>query len=193
MGAKQFTIIESLEPTGDCVIEIGSERGDGSTEYFYNYCKKNKLDFYTIDFNPTIIENVKNHGWGIPYCMMGEEFMMYTFPKLNKKIWFAYLDNYDWTWEGSDEWDWVKAQKQEYLDLGIRLKNEECRRVHLEQAIEINKYLVPGGYILIDDTWETETGYEGKGGTVVPYLLNNGYVLVPVEDHNAKLLQKKQL
>jgi hypothetical protein len=33
-------------------------------------------------------------------------------------------------------------------------------------------------FVLFDDTWTTGEGYDGKGGTAVPFLLQNGFTVV---------------
>jgi hypothetical protein len=38
--------------------------------------------------------------------------------------------------------------------------------------------LVPGGLVVIDDTWPDGAGYAGKGSDAVPELVANGFTIV---------------
>jgi hypothetical protein len=105
MGAQAYGLIEDIPfLPGECVVELGSERGEGSTYYFVEYCGGRGIPFYTVDPD-------KNDGYTTAsqiarchaYCMTGEQFLAEVFPSFGLKIKFAYLDNFDWAWESWGE------------------------------------------------------------------------------------------
>ena len=89
--------IEELEPN-TTIVEIGSDRGEGSTIYFAELAKKYSLEFHTVD----ILDNAKsqnNHldiNWHIA---VGSTWCQETYPLIDKKISILYLDNFDYIWD----------------------------------------------------------------------------------------------
>lgn len=66
-----------------------------------------------------------------------------------------------------DAWDY-KGDEQE------REASADC---HLEALKAVERYLVKGSMVLIDDIMNPIT-LEGKGKKVIPYMLDNGYTLI---------------
>lgn len=175
MGAKAYKLIEELAPENGAVIEIGSERTEGSTTFLSNYALENSQSFYTVDFNKEQYLNALKitNGKGA-YNMTGEEFLGNIFPLLNEKISFAYLDNFDLvTYDGRD---WTQ-RKELYKSYGFAMNNTNSKIAHMTQAILIEKYAAPKCSILFDDTWidEKTKDYEGKGAWAIRPLKHAGF------------------
>ncbi|KKS77897.1 MAG: hypothetical protein UV74_C0002G0025 [Candidatus Woesebacteria bacterium GW2011_GWB1_43_14] len=120
MVAQGYTIINNIDfEPGEVVIEIGSERGEGST---------------------------------------------------------GYLDNFDWTYEGTENIPRVRRCVAKYKELGVDLNNTDSQKAHLQQSVLVSDYVAKNGVILFDDTWQPSEGvFSGKGGTAVPWLLSHGF------------------
>lgn len=179
------------------IVEVGSERGFGSTYYLAKYCINKGIKFITIDpsddsinsaekilkkFKSNQLKAVKNKG---------EEYF-----KTNNsaKILLAYLDGFDVIFPGAT----VSQERIGfYRDGGIDFIKDGNRisaEVHLETAKLIFENIVEGGIIAIDDTYFENQEWVGKGKTAVPFLLENGFKSVNsikrMRDHSI-LLQKE--
>jgi hypothetical protein len=165
MGARAYVLIDEFEPLdGDSVVEIGSERGEGSTAYFRKYCEDKHLPFYSVDVDPLIENVIKSDGAEWLEAFEGT-------------IGFAYLDNFDYIFEHIAGKEWVQRQIENYAKRGVTMNNENSERAHLEQAKHIARLSRIGTVVIFDDTW-FDNGYHGKGAKAVPYLLGKGFQLV---------------
>jgi hypothetical protein len=187
VGAQAYHIISELNLDSDAVIlEIGAERGEGSTQHFYNFCEKNNLCFITVDFEVQAVNRAKyisrdgiSNQWAFVYHSTGEDFLENVFPTMDKKITFAYLDNFDWLWEGSESDSFYGPARVLYQSYGIEMNNKNSQLAHLEQAKLVNKFSSENCHILLDDTYENTAGdYNGKGGMAVPYLLSKNWNII---------------
>lgn len=198
MGARAYRLFDSVKelPRNSCIVEIGSQRGEGSTDYFIELARKLKVPLYTVDINYEVYIWIahKTHA----FLMSGEEFFERVLPNIGSKIGICYMDGFDWIWQGMDGRDFILAQKEEYKNLGFELHNDASQKSHVRQCQAIVDFKMDyiGTRILFDDTWPTREGYDGKGGSAVPYLLGKGYEVidqVPVaeEDQQGYVLLEK--
>lgn len=200
MGARKYTfaekVIDILPENRDnlCIIEIGSERGEGSTTYFVNFAKEHHISFYTVDFDPIQSENAATicRSVELPvnveaksFCMKGEDFLANVFPSLNKRIVFLYLDNFDFIYDHIIGYQFVNDQICRYNELGTLMNNDVCKEVHLLQATLALPVMSTNSYILCDDTFRKNDKYDGKCGAAVPFLLQNGWDIVEHNDGSA--------
>jgi len=78
------------------------------------------------------------------------------------------------------KWDVAKAGPIHlaYLDsFDYHINADQSSACNLAEAKAILPSLASHGLVLIDDTWTTGAGYEGKGTKTVFYLLNRGFHL----------------
>lgn len=180
MGDRAYIIFEDYyDELEGSVVEIGSSNGEGSTFYFAGlFFRKPKFKFYTIDFNSEVHHNVEFLSSVDAYNMKGEDFLRNKFPE-DEKICFAYLDNFDWIWKGTEYTDHTQYQKNVYSGYNLTMNNHNSQLAHLRQAIEIFKLAADKCVILLDDTM-TDNGewFSGKGGMAVPWLIANGWNLI---------------
>ena len=193
MGAKAYRILEDLLNLSEIgtdkkvmegdIVEIGSERGDGSTEHIQKVAKKYSLNFYTVDYEKEAYELVRDK-LGMKknaFQMTGEHFLENVYSELDSstgKICFAYLDNFDYAFPElvSHGKDFLEKQKKVYEEYDIEYNNENSKKAHLEQAKLIHKYASNPCFILFDDTYfEVDGSYGGKGGYAIPWLEENGW------------------
>jgi hypothetical protein len=184
LGASAFDLILDYEDVIDsgAIVEIGSSRGDGSTHFFAGYVSNNnKFNFYSVDINEeltrhlTKFERVKYSNIKI-LTGKGEE----KLDEIDGPISYAYLDNFDLIRPGTEKDSYIVEQIQKYKkDFDIEMNNENCYHAHLLQAQKINLKCSNKCIIQIDDTHLSNNEWVGKGKTAVPWLLNNGWKVLP--------------
>lgn len=192
-----------LDPQRDVIIEIGTERGEGSTQFFADLAEYAQMLFVTVDVNPDQLRdavNIESHPHACAVLARGEDFLErfddmvdgVDGAKANIKI--AYLDNFDWWWSDVTPWEehHVDFAAKFYEPFGLELNNDNSQATHLKQAQLVHEHNDPGSIIIFDDTWQhspegdsrMEGAYmkatfggtwDGKGGTAVPWLLEHGY------------------
>jgi hypothetical protein len=87
---------------GGSFVEVGSDRGEGSTAWLNHFAARTGRDFFSADFAPEGFENARRVCGSCAYRGLGEDFLSTEFSRVSKsgQISFAYLDNYDWIWAG---------------------------------------------------------------------------------------------
>tara|TARA_Y100001938_G_scaffold147304_1_gene228181 strand:- start:593 stop:1267 length:675 start_codon:yes stop_codon:yes gene_type:complete len=190
MGAKAYTMIEevkqhftsNLEKMKGDIIEIGSERGEGSTTFLKSFANQNSMNFYTVDLDKNVYDGAKSIVGKDAFNMTGEEFLENVYPNLDSssgKICFAYLDNFDYIFPEIESRNFVKEQIELYKTYDVEMNNDNSKLAHLKQSKLIHKYKSDNCFILFDDTYINHQGnYSGKGGTSIPWLLDNGWEIL---------------
>lgn len=159
-----YRIIDNNYTDGD-IVEIGA--GPHSTPFFYNIASTKNIKMHSVD--------VKKNRLPISapiscYVTTGEDFLDH----FTIKIFFCYMDNYDWM----DEQGCTK---------------KESERVHLEQSELLLPRIQKGGIVLFDDTGIERSvehppeyimenlssiTFYGKGATAIPFLLSKGMKII---------------
>jgi len=194
--------MDSVDATGSWV-EIGVDRGEGSTRFFSNQAKKRNVKFYGVDADPDQIARARTTlsstgtafigtNGSIQYEVAqvpdhvglvhakGEDFLeQFAQDNPGQKFSLVYLDNFDWDyWVGGQEEAFVPAQKQHYRDtMGTEMTNINSQKTHLLQAMRLMPLMTKNSIIVCDDTWyhPNEGVFIGKCSAVIPYLLLQGY------------------
>jgi hypothetical protein len=173
-------------------VEIGVDRGEGSTQFFSNLAKDHATRFYAVDADIDQINRIQNTlkvDEQIPDHITvlhstGETFLKeYVQNAQGNKISFVYLDNFDWDYQLNDEGESpgvYQDHKDNYRNkFGLEMTNINSQIAHLQQAICLVSLdlLSDNCVIVCDDTWymPKEGIYSGKCSAVVPYLLANGF------------------
>lgn len=89
--------ITEIEPD-TVMVEIGSDRGEGSTLYYANLAEKNNIKLHTVDVLPNSKISAQNASIEWHTCI-GSEWCKNIYPSINKKISVMYLDNFDYLWD----------------------------------------------------------------------------------------------
>jgi hypothetical protein len=179
MGAKAYDIIEKYNGfLHGPVVEIGSERGEGSTEYLRAFCDPHGLPFFSVDIDEKVHERAKALLGMQAFCMSGERFLEVIAPF---PISFLYLDNFDWIWTPKDD-EKLMPQRNRYRELGYEMTNLNSQAAHLRQMELALPLMAEKCVVLLDDTYATDEPphrrrFDGKGGAVVPYLIAHGFDL----------------
>ena len=205
---EQF--MDQVDPSGSWV-EIGVDRGEGSTKFFSEHAKKRNVKFYGVDADPEQIRKSRialsltgqvfinsdgsmRHEVGhVPDHVelvhaRGEDFLLqFNQDNPTQKFSLVYLDNFDWDyWVGRQEESFVPAQKQHYRDtMGVEMLNLNSQSTHLLQAIRLLPLMTEKSIIVCDDTWyHPEEGvFIGKCSAVIPFLLLHGYQVLDVQGY----------
>ena len=181
-------------------VELGVDRGEGSTRWFSELAQTKATRFYGVDMDPDQIQRAQTNLAATGQAIIqadgsiqmqtgeladhisliadrGEEFLK----KLNntEQISLIYLDNFDWDyWLGREEEAFVAGVKQRYRDtMQTEMTNINSQLTHLLQAIHAMPMMTPNSLIICDDTWAMpeEGTFSGKCSAVIPYALLNGY------------------
>jgi hypothetical protein len=182
------TYYKNVEPWLDKIdqgawVELGVDRGEGSTKWFSEHAKTKATRFYGVDMDPDQIERAKNNFMYKKYAVLGldgqlhmtqvpdhegfanhielvaakgEDFLK-TLHEQNPstKISLMYLDNFDWDyWLGRQEESFVAGVKKRYLDMmNTEMTNLNSQLTHLYQAMVAMPMMAPNSVIICDDTW----------------------------------------
>ena len=159
------------------VIEVGSERFEGSTCFLADFCHRNNLKFYSVDFEIVAHQRAKLIPNTIAVQMKAEDFLKNIFPK-DERICFAYLDGFDYIFDEIKDTKAVIGQIDTYKQYGLELNNENSKKSHLEIARLLLDFVADKCFVMFDDTWGVNGAFEGKGGYAVPFLLENGFKVI---------------
>ena len=172
-------------------VEIGVDRGEGSTKFFVDLAEKRGVKFYGVDADPGQIARANSTmsiAGALParvslVAAKGEDFLLnWRTNTPDEKISLAYLDNFDWDyWLGQQEESFVPIQKQHYRDtMKVEMLNLNSQLTHLTQTIRMLPLMADNSIIVCDDTWyhPNEGIFIGKCSAVIPLLLVSGYSLL---------------
>lgn len=184
MGSRGYEIAGSLTyQPGEVILEIGAERDEGSTKWLARVGPP----IWVVDVDPEACTRVAR----IPGVLAMEGLAEKALIGWSRPIRFAWLDGHDWPYEGPEYppgcWDKQEAQ---YRARGQDYSQAASQASHLRIAELIADHVVSGGVVAFDDTWETSTGWDGKGGTAVPYLLDRGFDWVRTEVEQLELCRR---
>lgn len=177
MGAQAYRIFEQHSDVADdeCVVEVGSERGEGSTSWFSQFCGERGIAFYTVDIDPEVHEGAKALIGACSSCsahlISGEEFL----GTIEKKIRFAYLDGFDCIPKGLEKEEFIDYYRKKYKAMGLSMTNGQSAKSHLKQAQLIDQRAASRCAVLIDDTYLEGSRWVGKGSRAMPYLRRRGF------------------
>ena len=88
-----------------------------------------------------------------------------------------FFDNFDFLIKGFN-WPYESEARKTYESLGTIMNNENSQKAHFDQATSIQPYLRSDAILIFDDTWKTGNGYDGKGGSAVPWLQSKNYTIL---------------
>lgn len=181
--------IKQLPDNRSIVLEIGSERGEGSTAWFDSISKKLNKEFYTVDvtdYASKTLKHLKNTKF-----IVAEAGSSWAKIYLDKSISVLYLDNYDWISTMNHIRPVEKELISEYNTRGVKMTNFDCQREHLEQMVRCMPYMDKKSIIICDDTpFDESSGvYFGKNGPVIPYAVIHGYKIA-YSDNNGVILTR---
>lgn len=174
------------------VLEIGSDRFEGSSYYFADLAHQHGMRFVTVDLDADALTRARRTTpplWLSDCEFVQAEARQWTerFGTRMQKIHVLYLDNFDWNWSTNRHSDMIAQQRQWYAGHGIDMKNIQCQTSHIAQMINLLPHMTDQCVVCVDDTYEYNGVYIGKGGAVVPYLLSQGFGMLQARDYGVIL------
>lgn len=175
MGARAYRLMVNYDVEG-AILEIGSDRGEGSTAFWAALAQRCRVPFYSVDFDAEAYLRARRIPGSQAYQITGEAFLRTLWPGKKQRIGLAYLDNFDWQYPSLMGTDQVRDQIRTYRQHGLTMTNAQSQAAHLVQTRLIVPYASRQSIIMFDATWRHPDGtWTGKGGLAVPFLLAQSY------------------
>lgn len=189
-NALPYILYGEYDPVSDIIVEIGSERGEGSTAFFDHYSKQYQIPFYSIDISSEAknkLTHLKNTNFVID---SGSNWANNILPTYNKKIKILYLDNYDWNHRPNEE-DQTGLKNMYKESFNIEWNNLNCVAEHLNQIIGCYPYMAEKSIVICDDTPMLNHNriYIGKCAAVIPFLISRNYRIVYSQNNGVILVR----
>jgi cephalosporin hydroxylase len=176
--------------SGEVIVEIGSDRWEGSSAYFADLANTHSMQFITVDLDPgagirlqktialkhvPLVEFVLAEGtaWSKQYS--------------GPAIKVLYLDNFDWDWSTNRQSEMIEQQRKWYSSQDIIMTNLNSQTSHITQMVNLLPHMSSQCVVCVDDTYEYNGVFIGKGGAVVPYLLGQGFGILAAENYGVIL------
>jgi hypothetical protein len=161
-------------PAGAAMVEVGSERGHGSTALLAEMCKAHGWDFVTVDVDPAISGDARALLRDISRDFhavtdYGEKYL----EKTDRTFHLAYLDAFDFYHPNHPE-----ERKAAYVSRGTEITDDNAAAMHLACAKALKRCLAVGGYVCFDDVLTGAPEWKGKGRDAIPWLIANGFELL---------------
>ena len=177
-------------------VEIGSDKGNGSTLPLAGMAKTLGLRLITVDIEQQLMGRL-HHRYPNDsrldnidcVCARGSQWAQEIFPTHNLTISCLYLDNFDWDY-GDPQWHHlIIEQQQEYSNKGYEMTNFNSQLEHLAQMTALLLLMDLSSIVICDDTYTWNNCWVGKCGAVVPFLQLNGYDIIE-KDSSAVMLAR---
>jgi hypothetical protein len=183
LGKLYQKVTDYLEdpPAPDSIIvEIGSDRHEGSTRFFCDLADAHQKEFYSVDIDTAVQSRIPGKiNW---QTQSGSVWCRETLPEIDRPIWILYLDNFDYNWDINQWNDHINQQKTWYQTRGLTMDNQSCQVEHMKQLLGAWPYLGPGSVVVLDDTYTLNDCWVGKGGGCVIYMLSQGWKIQVAEE-----------
>lgn len=173
------------------IVEIGSDRYEGSTAFFAEKSYQHHMWLKTVDIDGDCAHRIRRTA--NPYINRVQFFQQEGCEWARKyhcesNIHTLYLDNFDWDWEPGHPNRMIDEQRVWYALYGIEMNNTNCQNAHWEQMVHMMPWMAESSVVCLDDTYKDNKGnWTGKGGLVVPFLLINAYEILHYEEYGVIL------
>lgn len=179
MGTVYHHIGTYLEPsTAGVLVEIGSDRGEGSTEFLNGLAANHDKKLITVDISGKAKSRWQSSLTNTEFVVQSGSQWASEFAHTWTDIDALYLDNFDYIWDINDVRPAIQLQMVEYADRGVSMTNQACQIEHLTQLIRLYPMLAPRAVVAFDDTYCYNDCWIGKCGPAVVYLLAQGWQVV---------------
>ena len=179
----------SYSSPNQAIVEIGSDRYEGSTAFFAEQSSKHQLWLHTVDIDGNCAHRIRRTANEYLarikfYQQDGVDFARhYRGPGIHT----VYLDNFDWDWEPGNPNRMIDEQRTWYALRGYEMNNENCQLAHYDQMVNLMPFIADDSIVCLDDTYQINNEWTGKGGMIVPFLVDNGYEILHNEDYGVIL------
>jgi hypothetical protein len=193
---KLFDSVKDQLDSNLLFVEIGSERGGGSTYYLNSLSKQTGNNFITVDIDPVYLNSSVTSA-----TMSGEEWVEQHLPLLkNPKIGLIFLDNFDWINRPTEVRNGTAGPEiysaiEEYRKKQLKLNNINSAISHLKQVKGMLPYMHDKCVIMFSDTWFNYTldTFEGKGAGAVYLLMTEGFTVISASNKSNYILMARNI
>lgn len=159
-------------------VEIGSDRGEGSTQWLDALAAEHNKKLVTVDTSSKAKRRWETQLPNTEFVVQSGSDWADNFAHNCTDIAVLYLDNFDYIWDINEVQPAIELQMAEYAANGIAMTNQACQTEHLMQLLLLYPCLAPGAVVAFDDTYCYNDCWIGKCGPAVVYLLANNWKVV---------------
>lgn len=165
--------LDWLEPNA-VFVEIGSDRGNGSTPFLADLAARYNTTLHTVD-----VEHLRRSRNDRPNIVWhrgrGSQWAAETWPQIGLPISLLFLDNQDWTYDSNSK------------------SNDQSQHEHLLQIVHLLPWLTPAAVISCDDTYmiANKGVWTGKCALGMALMLENGFTVVEQTLHSGTILARR--
>lgn len=174
----------------EVIVEIGSDRWEGSSAYFADLAHTHGMRFISVDLDEGARRRIRR-------TINPDHDSITEFVHADGTVWSAdfagptiralYLDNFDWDWRTDRQQSMIQDQIKWYQEKGLTMTNLNSQTAHLTQMVNLLPRMATKSLVCVDDTYEYNGVFIGKGGAVVPYLLGQGFGILAARDYGVIL------
>jgi hypothetical protein len=157
------------------LVEIGSDRGEGSTHWFNSLAAQHRKKLISVDVVSKAKSRWQDELTNTEFVVQDGAEWAQQFAQTNVTIDLLYLDNFDYIWDINNVSAAIELQMLEYSQRGVTMTNQQCQVAHLKQLIALHSCLSPTAVVVFDDTYCYNDCWIGKCGAAVVYLLSQGW------------------
>ena len=180
--------LSTLKIVDPLFVEIGSQRGAGSTFALAKLAKELGMKFVTVDIDKQISDDAELVVKGIDKSFEAVNMDGVKYLRGCENAFIVYLDAFDF-WHPNHP----KERIQSYLSRGTKLTDGNCWKMHCNCAKALVKNMPLGGYVCFDDVLTGPPNWKGKGKTAIPLLLKNGFCLLAHEKCKAAIFKRESV
>jgi hypothetical protein len=159
-------------------VEIGSERGEGSTIMLDNLAQQHNTKLISVDINSDAQQRYQHQLTSTEFVVAPGSAWAKDFASQWTDIALLYLDNFDYIWDINNVSPAIHLQMHEYASQGIVMSNQNCQVEHMRQIMALRSCLAPTAVVVFDDTYCYNDCWIGKCGPAVVYLQAHGWSVV---------------
>lgn len=159
-------------------VEIGSERGEGSTVFLNNLAAQYNTKLISVDISSDAKRRYEQQLDHTEFVVAPGSAWAKEFATNWTDIAVLYLDNFDYVWDINNVSTDIHRQIQDYAGQGIVMNNQNCQAEHMRQIVALRSCLAPNAVVVFDDTYCYNDCWIGKCGPAVVYLQAHGWSIV---------------
>lgn len=173
-------------------VEIGSDRGEGSTQYLNGLAARHSTKLITVDILSKAKSWLENTCQSTEFVVADGAKWAQEFASNWTDVAVLYLDNFDYIWDINNVSPAIEVQMRQYASNGTPMTNQACQIAHMSQLLALYNVLAPRAVIALDDTYCYNDCWIGKSGPVVVYLLARGWQIVYQTIDNGVILTRPE-
>lgn len=159
-------------------VEIGSDRGEGSTAWLDALAAEHSKKLITVDISGKARGHLESKLTNTEFVVQSGSDWADDFAHNSTDIDVLYLDNFDYIWDINEVRPAIQIQMADYASRGTPMTNQACQIEHLKQLMLLYPCLTSTAVVAFDDTYCYNDCWIGKCGPAVVYLLACGWEVV---------------